>query len=122
YSVTAAFVAGRASRADAVVASDADYLPLRLAADRGALAAPLLGVPSGIEKHPGWFEPGKLADSEGEGARLEGFLGGLPAGGRVYFSVPADPVPRNLVAPHLAGARVTIATPPGGDSVAVVAR
>ena len=122
YSISAAYAAGQASRADAVVASDADYLPLRLAADRGALAAPLLGIPAAIESHPGWFEPGKLPDPAAESARLEGFLGGLPPGGRVYFAVPPDPAPRGLVAPHLAGNRVTIATPPGGDAIAVLAR
>ncbi len=122
YSVTADFVSARASRADAVVASDADYLPLRLAGDRGDLRAPLLGIPSGIERHPGWFEPGKLADPATEGARLDGFLGSLSPGGRVYFAVPPDPAPRSLVTPHLAGNSVTIFAPRGGNAVAVLGR
>jgi len=45
YSATAAFVSRSARAGDVVVASDADYLPLRLDADRGRLRAPLTGIP-----------------------------------------------------------------------------
>ncbi len=122
YSTTAKYIAGHSSRADAVVASDADYLPLRLAADRGALAAPLLGIPSSIQNHPGWFEPGKLADAATENARLEGVIRGLPPGGRVYFAVPPDPAPRSLVTRPSGRKARDDRHAPGGDAVAMLAR
>jgi hypothetical protein len=40
---------------DVVVAATAFYLPLRLARDRGALRAALIGFPGDVERHPGWF-------------------------------------------------------------------
>src|SRR5205085_6311299 len=105
---------------DLVVASDADYLPLRLAAERGQVAAPLIGIPAEIEAHPGWFEPGKLSSPEAERERLEGALGGLPSGGRAFFAVPPDPAPRSVAEPFVRGGRVRIVRPPGGDTVLVL--
>ena len=117
YGATAAAVSAAARPADLVVASDADYLPLRLAADRGALRAPLLGIPEAIEAHPGWFEPGKLDRPASETRRLEGFLGGRPAGTAVFFAVPPDPAPRRVVEPFIEAGSARLLRIPGGDSV-----
>jgi hypothetical protein len=120
YSVTAAMVSGAARAGDLVVASDADYLPLRLAADRGKLRAPLLGIPSEIEAHPGWFEPGNLAAPAADSLRLDRALGQISSGHRVFFAVPPDPAPRSVVTPFLGTGSARVARPPGGDAVLIL--
>ena len=122
YAVTAGFVTSAARAGDVVVASDADYLPLRREADRGALKGGLVGIPQDIERHPGWFEPGKVASPAAEVARLGLALQGIPPGGRVFFAVPPDPAARNIVMPSVRDGRPTIARPPGGDSVLVLVK
>jgi len=122
YALTAVGISQSARRGDLVIASDADYLPLRLAADRGALEAPLIGIPSPIEKHPGWFEPGKLAAPETEAARLGNAIGRIGSGHRIFFAVPPDPGPRALAIGFLKGERARIASSPGADSILVLDR
>jgi hypothetical protein len=122
YSVTAAVVSETARPGDLVVASDADYLPLRLAADRGGLQAPLLGIPSEIETHPGWFEPGKLAAPAAESPRLDRALRQISSGHRIFFAVPPDPAPRSVVTPFLGTGTARVARPPGGDAVLILER
>jgi hypothetical protein len=122
YALTAAGISGKARIGDLVVASDADYLPLRLAADRGALQAPLVGIPSPIERHPGWFEPGELAAPETETARLSAAMERAGSHGRTFFAVPPDPAPRALVLGLLRGGRARIVSFPGADPVLVLDR
>ena len=122
YAVTARFVASAARAGDLVVASDADYLPLRLASDRGALKASLVGIPSEIEAHPGWFEPGKFSSPEAEAQRVSGAIESIPPGNRVFLAIPPDPAPRAVVSPFLRGPRLRLIRPPGGDAVLVLDR
>ncbi len=122
YAVTSTFVAATARPGDLVVASDADYLPLRYFADRGALSGRLIGIPGSIERHPGWFEPGKSGAPATEISRLGEAIAALGSGHHVFIAVPPDPAARNIVLPFVAGRRVGIARPPGGDSVLVLDR
>ena len=96
YATTARRVVDAARPRDLVVASDADYLPLRLASDRGRLRAPLLGIPAEIENHPGWFEPGKLRTPDPERTRLEGFMQSGRTGALVYLALPPDPAAQQV--------------------------
>lgn len=120
YAVAAAFTTSAARPGDLVVASDADYLPLRRDADRGALRASLIGIPEDAERHPGWFEPGKPVALAAEISRLGRALETPRAGARVFLAVPNDPAARRIVMPFVRGGRVSIARPPGGDSVLVL--
>jgi hypothetical protein len=122
YSATAAVVSSSVRAGDLVVASDGDYLPLRLAADRGELRASLVGIPSEIETHPGWFEPGRLAHPDAERSRLGAAVGGVPPGNRIFFAVPPDPAPRSLVLPLVRGGRARVLSPSGSDPVLVLER
>jgi hypothetical protein len=120
YSVTARVVSASAAAGDLVIASDADYLPLRLQKDRGRLKAPLLGIPEEIERHPGWFVPGKIMDPPSEGRRLIAALASH-AQNRAILAIPPDPAARALVAPAIATRRAQVMRIPGGDSVLVAA-
>lgn len=122
YSATAAAISSSARPGDLVVASDADYLPLRLAADRGELRAPLVGIPSEIETHPGWFEPGRLASPGDDAARLGAAVAAVRPGNRIFFAVPPDPAPRALVLPLVRGGRARVLSLPGADPVLVLDR
>ena len=120
YAVTARFLSSAARPGELVVASDADYLPLRLASDRGRLAAALVGVSSEIEEHPGWFEPGRLSSPEAESRRVSGAIESIPPGKRVFLAIPPDPAPRAVVSPFLRGKGLRVVRPPGGDAVLVL--
>ena len=76
--------ARRAARPeDTLVAGGGFYLPARLEADRGEIAARLWSFPSDLERHPGWFRaaPPTARDYEWLTGRLEA----LPDGRRVLF-------------------------------------
>jgi hypothetical protein len=122
YALTADMVSAPARAGDVVVASDADYLPLRLAADRGTLRAPLIGIPAEIEFHPGWFEPGKISAPAAETMRLGKAAARAGAGGRIFFAVPPDPAPRALMLPLARGGRTRVLSLPGADPVLVLDR
>ena len=55
YAAFASRLAREARAGDVVFAGGAFYLPARLAADRGALSARLIGLPAALEAHPGWI-------------------------------------------------------------------
>src|SRR5262245_47643561 len=59
-----ALVCRTAGGNDAVVSAAGLYLPARLAADRGRLAARLWSVPSDLERHPGWFEAAPFSEND----------------------------------------------------------
>ncbi len=122
YVQTARFLESRARPGDLVVSGDADYLPLRLAKDRGRLAAGLVGIPAGIELHPGWFEPEPSSRSVSETARLKGLIDAVETGGRIDFAIPPDPQLRELAERCIGGKPRLILRPPGAASILEVAR
>lgn len=77
----------RLSRAgDAVVAGPGFYLPFRLEADRGRLAARVASLPAGDAAHPGWFAAWPLSpDDVSHTVRA---AEALPAGGRLFLLLP----------------------------------
>ena len=121
YAVTARYLAQNVSPGDAVVAADANYLPIRLLSDRGTLRGALLGLPSPIESHPGWFEPGVVANADEERRRLERHLLRLRSGSRAFFVIPPDPPLRAIALPFFRGHRISVVRPIGGDEVVVAA-
>ncbi len=71
---------------DAVVAGPGFYLPARLAADRGRLAASVASLPESDAAHPGWFVAWPLAEPD---VRLaQRIAEGLPPGGRLFLLLP----------------------------------
>jgi hypothetical protein len=117
YSETAKFLGTRARSADLVVGAEANYLPLRLSQDRGDLAAPLLGLPSAIELHPGWFETGTPPQDEAEIDRLRKAVSGVRPGGKIYLAIPPDPALRDLAERSFAGEPRRVLRPPQGYAV-----
>jgi hypothetical protein len=107
---------------DLVVAADANYLPLRLAKDRGALAAFLVGIPAEVELHPGWFEPTPPSQIDSEAARLQRALAGVRPGGRVDFAIPPDPQLRNLAERCVGSEPRQVLGPPGGTAILEIGR
>lgn len=82
-----------AAPADLVVAGTAFYLPLRLARERGTLAASLEGLPADLALHPGWFPIGPATGDAYEG--LGRSLASRPPGARVWIAVhPLYATPR----------------------------
>jgi hypothetical protein len=100
--VSAPLVAAeRLSRAtrkgDIVVAATGFYLPARLAAERGRLAARVVPLPSELSDHPGWFEP-TFPGAPEEKVVAEA-VASLPPGGAIFFAVPAVYATPRLFAP-----------------------
>jgi len=79
-------VARLARPGDAVVAGPGFYLPARLAADRGELAARVVSLPAGDAAHPGWFIAWPL--SEDDVRAVEALARGLPEGARLFLLLP----------------------------------
>lgn len=71
---------------DAVLAGPGFYLPARLAADRGRLAASVASLPEGDAAHPGWFVAWPLAEPDVRQAQR--LAEGLPPGGRLFLLLP----------------------------------
>jgi len=122
YRITAKFISKTAAPGDLVVASDADYLPLRLEKDRGALAPPLVGLPERIESHPGWFIPGERVAAAQETPRLASAIARVGPEGRILFAIPPDPAPRSLVLPFLRTGRVAVLPVAGADPIIEVTK
>ena len=120
YSRTAGFVTFRGRPGDLVVAGDSNYLPLRLAKDRGMLAADLIGLPAEIELHPGWFETPSRLDPEID--RLRRKLAEVRPRGRVDFAIPPDPVLRGLAERLVGGEPRRVLQPPEGYAVLEIER
>jgi hypothetical protein len=120
YGLTARFLQARVLPGDAVVAADANYLPIRLLFDRGTLHGTLLGLPASTQSHPGWFEPGVVENREAEKKKLDAFLFRLRPGSRAYFVIPPDPPLRALALPFFRGRRISVVRPNGGDEIVVV--
>jgi hypothetical protein len=81
-----AAVAAAAKETDVVVAAAGHYLPFRLDADRGRLAARLRALPDESAAHPGWFVPALPGPAEARALRDE--LAALPPGGRLFLVLP----------------------------------
>jgi len=122
YRATARFLEKQAGPADLVVAGDSNYLPLRLAKDRAALAPALLGLPSEIQEHPGWFEPLPLSERGAEIERLRTAIAGVAPGNDVFFAIPPDPALRDLAERSLEPGARTVLQPPGGTAILEVRR
>jgi hypothetical protein len=71
---------------DAVLAGPGFYLPARLAADRGRLAARVASLPDGDAVHPGWFVAWPLAESDVRSALS--LAEQLPPGARLFLLLP----------------------------------
>jgi hypothetical protein len=82
---------------DVVIAATGFYLPARLAAERGRLAARVVPVPSELSDHPGWFEP--AFPGAPEERVVTQAAASLPPGGRLFFAVPAVYATPRLFAP-----------------------
>jgi hypothetical protein len=82
----AAVLSRAARRDDVVVAAAGFYLPLRLEADRGRLAAAVRALPEEAAEHPGWFVPALPAENEQRA--LEREAAALRPGGRLFLVVP----------------------------------
>ena len=74
-------------KGDIVIAATGFYLPARLAAERGRLAARVVPLPSELAGHPGWFEPAFPGPPEER--VVADAVASLPPGGRLFFAVPA---------------------------------
>lgn len=122
YAETARFLAPRCRARDLVVAADANYLPLRLDRDRGALAAPLVGLPLELESHPGWFEPIDPSRTEGEGTRMKLAFARVPPGGRIELAIPPDAALRDLAQRNLDSEPRRVLRPPGGYAILEIDR
>lgn len=122
YSETAKFLASRCGPRDAVVAADANYLPLRLEKDRAAMAAPLAGLPLELESHPGWFEPIDPSKIDGEAGRMRLLIAAVPPGGRVELAIPPDPALRDLAQRSLGNETRRVLRPPGGYAILEIDR
>jgi hypothetical protein len=120
YEVTAALVRRQARPGDLVVAAQAEYLPLRLSRDRGRLAADLVGVPSDVERHPGWFGFGPPEHPAAERRRIDLAAARVPPGARIFFAIPPDAALREFLSPFLRLGRPRVEQPPGGNAVLVV--
>jgi len=85
-STAVASLARLARPVDVVLAGPGFYLPARLAADRGRLAASVASLPESDAAHPGWFVAWPLAEPD---VRLAQRLAdGLPPGGRLFLLLP----------------------------------
>jgi len=84
-------------RGDVVIAATGFYLPARLAAERGRLAARVVPLPSELSDHPGWFEPAFPGAPEEKVVAQA--ASSLPPGGRLFFAVPAVYATPRLFAP-----------------------
>ena len=91
-----AVLSGGARRHDVIVAGAGFYLPLRLEADRGKLAADVRSLPEDAAAHPGWFVPALPGDREADA--LARTVAALPSGGRLFLVVPPVYASRELVA------------------------
>ncbi len=72
---------------DVLFAGSSAYLPARLAADRGELAARVEAFPSGAAEHPGWFLP--VPPSEEDYRALERALENTRPGERIFLLLHA---------------------------------
>jgi hypothetical protein len=79
-------LSGTARKGDIVLAATGFYLPARLAAERGQLAAEVRPLPPELAGHPGWFLPAFPADEEERVVAQA--AAALPPGGRLFFAVP----------------------------------
>ena len=94
-----------ARRDDIVVAAAGFYLPLRLEAERGRLAAPVRALPEESADHPGWFVPALPGDDEARALVREAEA--LPPGGRLFLVIPPPyATPALLAALESSGGRV----------------
>src|SRR5262249_25117285 len=73
------------------------YLPARLAAERGRLAARVVPLPSELADHPGWFEP--TFPGAPEEKIVAEAVASLPPGGALFFAVPPVYATPRLFAP-----------------------
>ncbi len=104
--VTAA-LATTAGTSDVVVAAGGFYLPLRLEAERGRLAARVVALPEEIAAHPGWFVP--ALPVEADTRTVESALAGLPPGSRLFLVVPpAYATPGLLTSLEASGVRARV--------------
>jgi hypothetical protein len=88
-----AIVRRTARPGDVLVSGGSLYLPARLAADRGELAAAVRSLPEDVERHPGWFRAAPISAADEEALLRR--LASAPAGAKVYFLLhpllfPAD--------------------------------
>jgi hypothetical protein len=105
FSDVAAAVSGVARSADRVVAAGGFYLPLRLEAERGRLAASLEALPAELAGHPGWFVP--QLPGERESRAVARAAGSLAPGARLFLVLPpAYATPGLLAALETPGGRV----------------
>jgi hypothetical protein len=89
---------------DVVVAAAGFYLPLRVEAEQGRLAAPVRALPEEAAAHPGWFVP--ALPGQKEAALLEREAAARPPGGRIFLVVPpAYATPALLAALEASGGR-----------------
>jgi hypothetical protein len=96
-------VVAAAKSEDVVVAAAGHYLPLRVEADRGRLAARLRALPEESAAHPGWFVPAPPKDADAAALRRE--LAELPPGGRLLLVLPPAYVPPLAAALEVPGVR-----------------
>ena len=96
-------VVAAAGSEDVVIAAAGHYLPLRVEADRGRLAARLRALPEESASHPGWFVPALPGDAEARALRRE--LVELPLGGRLILVLPPAYVPPLAGALEVPGVR-----------------
>jgi hypothetical protein len=115
YAAVARFVAARARPGDTVLAADADYLPLRLIAEReGQLAVSAL--PAELESHPGWFELLPFPDPVRETVRLARMAVG-PPGSTLFVAFPPDPRLAPILAPLITARPGRVNRFPSGDVI-----
>ena len=81
---------------DVVVAAGGFYLPLRLEAERGGIAADVRALPEEAAAHPGWFVPALPGREDAE--RIRRTAAGLRPGGRLFLVVPPAYATPELVA------------------------
>jgi hypothetical protein len=75
-----------ARKGDVVVAATGFYLPARLAAERGRLAARVVPLPGYLAEHPGWFDP--ALPGEAEALAVARAAAALPPKGRLFLAMP----------------------------------
>ena len=75
-----------ARKGDVVVAATGFYLPARLAAERGRLAARVVPLPRDLAEHPGWFDP--ALPGEAEALVVARAAATLPPNGRLFLAMP----------------------------------
>lgn len=90
---------------DLAIAAGPFYLPARLAAERGRVAARVEAFPPDLAEHPGWISPGAAFRDDG---RLRRAAAACTAGCRLYFLG---------YAPHRTGEVDTILTAAGTPRV-----